>query len=67
MQILQGIISGIPQGALYGLTAFGIALIFKTTGVLNFAHGNSGMLATYVGLSVYLLTQNIIFSIMLLW
>lgn len=63
MQILQGIISGIPQGALYGLTAFGIALIFKTTGVLNFAHGNSGMLATYVGLSVYLLTQNIIFSI----
>jgi len=63
LQILQGIISGIPQGALYGLTAFGIALIFKTTGVLNFAHGNSGMLATYVGLSVYLLTQNIIFSI----
>lgn len=63
MQILQAIISGIPQGALYGLTAFGIALIFKTTGVLNFAHGNSGMLATYVGLSVYLLTQNIIFSI----
>jgi len=63
LQILQAIISGIPQGALYGLTAFGIALIFKTTGVLNFAHGNSGMLATYVGLSVYLLTQNIIFSI----
>ena len=63
MQILQGIISGIPQGALYGLTAFGIALIFKTTGVLNFAHGNSGMLATYVGLSVYLLTHNILFSI----
>lgn len=63
MQILQCIISGIPQGALYGLTAFGIALIFKTTGVLNFAHGNSGMLATYVGLSVYLLTHNILFSI----
>lgn len=63
MQILQCIISGIPQGALCGLTAFGIALIFKTTGVLNFAHGNSGMLATYVGLSVYLLTHNILFSI----
>jgi branched-chain amino acid transport system permease protein len=63
LQILQCIISGIPQGALYGLTAFGIALIFKTTGVLNFAHGNSGMLATYVGLSVYLLTHNILFSI----
>jgi len=63
LQILQCIISGIPQGALYGLTAFGIALIFKTTGVLNFAHGNSGMSATYVGLSVYLLTHNILFSI----
>jgi len=63
LQILQSIISGIPQGALYGLTAFGIALIFRTTGVLNFAHGNSGMLGSYIGLTIYLMSGNIILSL----
>lgn len=65
LQILQSIISGIPQGALYGLTAFGIVLIFRTVGVLNFAHGNSGMLGTYMGLTFYLMTNNLILSLLI--
>lgn len=36
---LQVTVSGLVTGSLYGLVALGIALIYRTTGVLNFAYG----------------------------
>lgn len=39
---------GIAFGALYSLAALGIVLIYKTTGVLNFAHGAIGMFTAFV-------------------
>ena len=39
---------GIAVGALYSLAAFGIVLIYKTTGVLNFAHGAIGRFSTFI-------------------
>lgn len=36
---LQVTFSGLVTGSLYGLLALGIALIYRTTGVLNFAYG----------------------------
>ncbi|MDN5342964.1 branched-chain amino acid ABC transporter permease [Oceanotoga sp. DSM 15011] len=63
MLIIQSIILGIPQGALYGLMAFGIALIFRTVSVMNFSHGNAGMFATFIGFSVYTLTNNIFIAL----
>jgi len=39
---------GIALGALYSLAALGIVLIYKTTGVLNFAHGAIGMFSTFI-------------------
>ncbi|KLO22468.1 MULTISPECIES: branched-chain amino acid ABC transporter permease [unclassified Marinitoga] len=64
MWILQGIILGIPQGVLYGLMAFGIAIIFKTVGVMNFAHGHAGMISAFFAFSVYTLTHSLIVSIL---
>jgi branched-chain amino acid transport system permease protein len=48
----QMIVLGISLGAIYGLVALGIALVHKTTGVLNFAHGEMVMVATFVGLTL---------------
>jgi len=41
-------ILGIVNGAMYALGAMGIVLVYKTTRVLNFAHGAIGMAATFV-------------------
>ncbi|MFW6261074.1 MAG: branched-chain amino acid ABC transporter permease [Spirochaetota bacterium] len=54
MLLLQAVILGIPMGALYGLMGFGIALIFRSVGVMNFAHGNGGMIGAFTAFSVYL-------------
>jgi branched-chain amino acid transport system permease protein len=53
MIALQAIILGIPMGALYGLMGFGIALIFRSVGVMNFAHGNGGMIGAFTAFAVY--------------
>lgn len=50
-EILQAITIGIPQGALYGLMGFGIALILRSTGTLNFSHGYSAMISVLITLS----------------
>jgi len=40
-------VSGIGLGALYALIAMGFALIYKVTGVLNFAQGQIAMIGAY--------------------
>lgn len=46
--MLQMIVSGVALGAIYGLIALGIVMVFKSTGILNFAHGEAAMLAAFV-------------------
>ncbi|WP_328766720.1 branched-chain amino acid ABC transporter permease/ATP-binding protein [Streptomyces sp. NBC_00286] len=46
--ILRFALLGLGLGALYALTAQGIVLIYRGSGVLNFAHGAIGMTAAYV-------------------
>ncbi len=46
--VLELAVVGIAYGALYSLAALGIVLIYKTTGVLNFAHGAIGMFSTFI-------------------
>jgi branched-subunit amino acid ABC-type transport system permease component len=46
--VLELTVVGIAFGALYSLAALGIVLIYKTTGVLNFAHGAIGMFSTFI-------------------
>ena len=42
------VFSGLFQGSLYAIMAVGLALIWTTIGVFNFAHGASMMLGAYV-------------------
>ena len=45
------LLSGISVGAIYALIALGFVLVFKATGVLNFAHGSFLMLSSYLALT----------------
>jgi branched-chain amino acid transport system permease protein len=42
--IQTALIPGLSQGAIYGLMAVGFAVLFSTTGVISFAHGQMVML-----------------------
>ena len=48
MIALQLAISGIATGSVYALIALGIVLIYKCSGVVNFAQGAYAMLGAYV-------------------
>lgn len=41
------VLSGIVQGLVYALVAFGLVLIFRATGVINFAQGQIGAFGGY--------------------
>jgi len=45
--IPQLIVSGMAVGVLYGIVALGVVLIFKSTNILNFAHGELAMVSTF--------------------
>ena len=47
------IVSGIALGAIYGLIALGLVMVYKATGILNFAHGESAMLCAFVAFSLH--------------
>ncbi len=46
------VIVGVVMGAMYALPAMGVVLIYKTSRVLNFAHGAMGMFSTFVAYQV---------------
>lgn len=48
----QMISSGIALGAIYGLIALGIVMVYKATGILNFAHGEAAMISAFVAFSL---------------
>lgn len=48
--ILDVLTIGLQTGALYSLIALGLALVFKATKVLNFAHGEVGTSSAFVAL-----------------
>jgi branched-chain amino acid transport system permease protein len=52
--LLQLALSGIAQGSIYALLALGMTVVFRATGVINFAHGEFFMLGAFV---VYVLIQ----------
>ncbi len=44
--------SGLAVGAVYGLIAMSFAIIYKSTGLLNFSQGEMGMIIAYVAWSI---------------
>lgn len=61
---LNLIARGLSTGAIYGLTAMGIVLIFQTNNILNWSQGNAGMLITY--LAFFLLTLQLPYPLVIL-
>lgn len=51
----QLFIAGLSTGSIYALVALGLVLVFKATGILNFAHGEFVTLGAYFGLFAALL------------
>lgn len=51
-QLSQYLLSGIANGAIYGLIGFGFAIIFNATGIINFAQGEfvmvGGMMSVFL-------------------
>jgi len=47
-QFLQYVVSGLSTGAIYALVALGLALIYRSTRILNFAHGDITTAGTFV-------------------
>lgn len=45
---LQFLVAGIAVGSLYALLALGFVIVYKATGVINFAHGGLLLLGTYL-------------------
>src|SRR5690625_6900317 len=46
--LVQVLVSGASIGSIYALIALGIVLLYRTTRILNFAHGDIGVAATFI-------------------
>ena len=47
-RFLQVVVDGIADGSIYGTLALALVLIFRSTGIVNFAQGEMAMFATFV-------------------
>ena len=50
---IQTLIGGIGIGSLYALVALGYSMIYRSMGLVNFAHGQIFMIGTYFGIIWY--------------
>ena len=50
--LLSLIVNGLSLGSVYALVALGLAVVFKGTGVVNFAHGALFTLSAFLGYSL---------------
>jgi branched-chain amino acid transport system permease protein len=51
-RFVQYLLTGLSAGSLYALVALGIVLIYRSTRVLNFAHGDVATLGTFVAFAL---------------
>ncbi|HEY9524651.1 MAG TPA: branched-chain amino acid ABC transporter permease [Thermopolyspora sp.] len=58
MQVfLQTLIGGITFGAVYALVAMGFSIVYRTMGLVNFAHGNVVMIGAYAASTFYMTSK----------
>jgi branched-chain amino acid transport system permease protein len=51
-RIVSDILTGLTNGVIFGMVALSLVLIWRSTGILNFAQGAMPMFATYVGFAL---------------
>jgi len=47
-KIIEILFNGLSMGSIYALMALGFVLIFKSTGIINFAHGELAMFGAFI-------------------
>ncbi len=57
VDLAQYLVGGLTAGTLYGLVALGIVLLYRSSRVLNFAHGDLATLAAFIGFTLLLRIQ----------
>ncbi len=63
---IELVVAGLAIGAIYGLVAMSFAVIYKATGIVNFAQGEMGMLSAYTTWSLATtLGTNGVFTVLL--
>lgn len=55
--LLQTVIGGVTFGAVYALVALGFSLVYRTMGLVNFAHGDILMIGAYIASTFYVSSQ----------
>src|ERR671939_711756 len=50
--VLQQVVSGLASGGIYASLALALVLIYRSTGVINFAQGEMATFTTYVAWSL---------------
>jgi branched-subunit amino acid ABC-type transport system permease component len=58
--VIGALSGGIVVGLAYGLVAYGVAIIYRTSGYFNMAQGDIGMVAAYAAFLVADVTDNLI-------
>ena len=53
--LFQQILNGLTNGSLYALMAVGVTMVYKSLGMLNFAHGDIMMVGTFITLTFVLM------------
>jgi branched-chain amino acid transport system permease protein len=57
---VQQLINGLTLGSIYGLIAIGYTMVFGIIGMVNFAHGDVFMVATFISLICFLLLTTVL-------
>lgn len=56
----QQLINGLTLGSIYGLIAIGYTMVFGIIGMVNFAHGDVFMIASYIALTLFVLIVGLV-------
>jgi branched-chain amino acid transport system permease protein len=65
ISLLQTVIGGLSIGAVYALVAMGFSIVYRTMGLVNFAHADVVMVGAYVTVTFFL-TARLPFGVSLL-
>ena len=52
-RFLQVVVDGVADGSIYAALALALVLIFRSTGIVNFAQGEMAMFATFIAWGLY--------------
>ena len=65
MVLITQLMSGLAVGAVYGLVAVGLSMIYRAMGLVNFAQGDMVMVGAFIGYTILVLVPGIPFWLVL--